>query len=235
MSLSFVSTALRRAQALRQASLVLLAGILLAWTAHGHAAMYKWVDDKGVVHYTDKMPPEAVNRGNVELRQGVPVRKVDPAMTPEQRRAFEQDEERRRQAAKQQEEAARRDRALLASYTSEGEIDLARHRAVTTVEAAIQSSQSYSEQLTRRKAELAEKMAGFKGKQMPPVWERELENLTEELARQGELVVAKKKEIAIINTRYDAEKARYHEIASAKPAVERSSGAVTATPTALNK
>ena len=26
------------------------------------AATYKWVDEKGVVHYTDKIPPEAVNK-----------------------------------------------------------------------------------------------------------------------------------------------------------------------------
>ena len=35
-------------------------------------ATYKWVDDQGVVHYTDKMPPEAINKGSIELnKQGV--------------------------------------------------------------------------------------------------------------------------------------------------------------------
>src|SRR5258708_36796846 len=52
-----------------------------------HAATYKWVDEKGVVHYTDKMPPEEINKGRVELnKQGVPVKATEAAPTPEQRR-----------------------------------------------------------------------------------------------------------------------------------------------------
>jgi hypothetical protein len=69
-------------------------GLLLALTLavvasrDAHSATYKWVDDKGIVHYADKMPTDAVNRGHVELdRQGIAVRKMDPALTPEQVRA----------------------------------------------------------------------------------------------------------------------------------------------------
>jgi len=47
----------------------MLAGLVLATMALSapgvHAATYKWVDDQGVVHYTDKMPPEAINKGSV--------------------------------------------------------------------------------------------------------------------------------------------------------------------------
>ena len=69
--------------------------VLLLPRRAGDAATYKWVDEKGVVHYTDKIPPEAVNKGNVELdKQGVPVKRNDPALTPEQRRAREVEEER---------------------------------------------------------------------------------------------------------------------------------------------
>ena len=65
------------------------------------ATTYKWVDDQGVVHYTDKLPPEAVNKGSVELnKQGVPIKKIEPALTPEQRRARDAEEERARQVAK---------------------------------------------------------------------------------------------------------------------------------------
>jgi len=28
------------------------------------AATYKWVDEKGVVHYTDKLPPDQVDKAN---------------------------------------------------------------------------------------------------------------------------------------------------------------------------
>jgi hypothetical protein len=97
------------------------------------AATYKWVDEKGVVHYTDKLPPDAVDKASTELsKQGVPVNKTDKALTPEQRRAKEQEAEKAKENARLQEEIARRDRALVASYTSEAEIDLARNRSLQT-------------------------------------------------------------------------------------------------------
>ena len=49
------------------------------------AATYKWVDEKGVTHYTDKMPTEAAGKGSTVLdKQARPVKKIDPALTPEQ-------------------------------------------------------------------------------------------------------------------------------------------------------
>ena len=73
---------------------VLLAGLLLflalayAAARDAHGATYKWVDEKGIIHYSDKMPPDAVNRAHVELdRQGRQFKKVDPALTADEVRA----------------------------------------------------------------------------------------------------------------------------------------------------
>ena len=196
-------------------ALALGMAVLLPCTAPASAAMYKWVDDKGVVHYTDKVPPDQVDRSTVELnRQGVPVKRTDAAPTLEQRRARALEEERRRQASRQQEEVSRRDRALLASYTSEGEIDLARNRALGTIDAALQSATAYSDRLKQRKVELEAKRTQYK-QSIPPVLEREYENITDELARQGELIVQKRKEMASVAARYDADKLRYRELSAA--------------------
>src|SRR6266545_8127134 len=88
------------------AGAVLAAVTLLCVPRLSLAATYKWVDEKGVIHYTDKLPPEEVNKANVELnKQGIPVKKTEPAPTPEQRRAKAFEEEQQKQLAKQQEEA----------------------------------------------------------------------------------------------------------------------------------
>ena len=48
--------------------------------ANAHAALYKWTDGRGVVHYSDQLPPDAVNRASTELnRQGLTVRKTEQA------------------------------------------------------------------------------------------------------------------------------------------------------------
>lgn len=194
------------------------AATLLALAGHARAALYKWVDEHGEVHYSDKVPPEAVNKGNVELnKQAVPIKKTDPALTPEQLKAKAAEDERQRVLAKQQEEVARRDRALLASYTSENEIDLARTRALQTIDNVMQSAQAYSAQLAKRKEALVAKKAAA-GDKASANLDHELEMLNGEIERQADLVAQKKREAATVTAKYDADKARWRELVAARAA-----------------
>src|SRR4030095_1236701 len=193
-------------------ALLVLAALILISPAV-HATTYKWVDDKGVVHYTDKLPPEAINKGSVELnKQGVPIKKNDPALTPEQRRALEAEEERARQAARIRDDIARKDRALLQTYTTESEIDLAKSRALTTIDGQMQSSQAYSITLNKKKQELTARLAALGDKQAPATLSNELANVHDELANEADLIAAKQKEIATVTARYDADKQRWREL-----------------------
>ena len=177
---------------------LLAAAAALSVAGTAGAATYKWVDEKGVVHYTDKMPPEAVDKANVELnKQGIPIKRTDKALTPEQRRANEQEAERAKEAARAQEDVARRDRALVSSYTSEAEIDLARNRSLQTINNVILSSQAFSEQLTKRKVDVEAKKVELQGKPVVAVLDRELESIDAELSRQTELIAQKKREAAV--------------------------------------
>ncbi len=46
---------------------------------------YRWVDDQGVVHYGDEIPPQYANRERTVLNgQGVPVRRLDAQKSPDQ-------------------------------------------------------------------------------------------------------------------------------------------------------
>ena len=209
-----------RADALWLASAsAVLVMLALMLAAPAHATTYKWVDEKGVVHYTDKIPPEALNKGNVELnKQGLPIKKTDPALTPEQHKARAVEEARAQQIAKDRELVERRDRALLATYTTEGEIDLARNRAVSTIDAQVQSATAYSATLNKRKVDLDGKKAALGDKPIPPVLEREAANISDELAKQADLIAAKQKEIIIVTARYDADKKRWKELRAATEA-----------------
>jgi len=200
------------------ASLVtLIAAAMLSVAGPARAAMYKWVDDKGVVHYTDTLPPEAVDKASVELnKQGVTVKKTDKALTPEQRRAIEQDAQRQRQLARQHEEVERRDRALLSSYTTEAEIDLARNRSLQTINNVVQSTLAYSDQLSKRKVEVEAKKEELKDKPAVAVLDRELESIEAELARQSDLIAQKKRETDLVIAKYDADKQRWRELVAAK-------------------
>lgn len=210
--------AARRLGFIATATVLTAAVAMLAGGGTARAAMYKWVDEKGVVHYTDTLPPEAVDKARVELnKQGVQVKKTDKALTPEQRRAIEQDAQQQKAVARQQEEVARRDRALMSSYTTEAEIDLARNRSLQTINNVVQSTLAYSEQLSKRKTEVEAKREEMKGKPVVAVLDRELESIDAELARQADLIAQKKRETEMVVAKYDADKQRWRELVTSKP------------------
>ena len=179
------------------------------------AGTYKWIDDQGVVHYSDRVPPE--NKGSVVLdKQGRPVKKIDPPPTPEQRKAKEAEEERQRALAKVQQEQARKDLALSQSYTNEDEIDLARNRAMATIDAQLKSAEAFSAELSKRKQELEKNRAAYGNKPVPVALERELVTIDEELARQGQLIVQKKEDLSTVAAKYDLDKQRWRDYRARK-------------------
>jgi hypothetical protein len=196
-----------------EACMFALLGVCLAVGAQGAVAagMYKWTDDKGVVHYSDQMPPEAVNKGTLVMdKQGRPVKKIEAAPTPEQQKAKELEDERQKAVARQRDEQTRKDMALLQSYTSEDEIEFARSRAISAVTIQIKSAETYTADLIRRQQELEKQKVG--GKPLSAALENELAGLNDELGRQGRLLALKKDELATISARYDVDKRRWQEI-----------------------
>ncbi len=186
------------------------AGLVAAGSAQASNTMYKWTDDKGEVHYTDKMPADMVNRGNVEIsKQGLEVKKTGPQPTAEQRKAMEAEAQHQREQAKEKEDLARRDRAVLDSYTTEADIDLARNRALKTIDSALQSAQSYTAQLVKRKEALQTKPLDPKEKNAQANRERDLSRLDTDIAAQNAIIAQKQREIVATNAKYDLDKAKW--------------------------
>ena len=193
----------------------LAAALALCGAGSAAAATYKWVDDQGVVHYSDKVPPEAVSNGATVLdKQGRPTKKIEPAPTPEQVKAKAAAEEQQRALAKSLEDQARKDRALMQSYTTEEEIDVARNRALSTIDTQVKAAQAYSADLTRQQQNLKKKKASYGDKPVPIEVERELNTVDVELSRQTALIKQKTDEIAAVNAKYDTDKKRWEEIKS---------------------
>jgi Skp family chaperone for outer membrane proteins len=67
-------------------------------------------------------------------------------------------------------------------------------------------------QLTKRKQELDVRRAANGDKPVPPVLERELANIDEELAKQSELLAGKRRDADAVNARYDADKQRWQAL-----------------------
>jgi hypothetical protein len=200
---------------------LVLATLLVALAPCAAAATYKWVDEKGVVHYTDKIPPEAVEKRQRAARQERRAGQAHRRGT--QRRAEARQGPKRRRARSSWQGTASSSTGVTArscpTYTMESEIDLARRRALATIDQQIQSSVAYTVQLNKRKEDLEAKKTALKpANRPPPVLENEIATISTELARQSDLVAAKQKEVVLVNVRYDADLKRWRELRAATEA-----------------
>jgi len=106
-----------------------VAGAMFAPLASG--AMYKWVDEKGVTHYGDRVPPQYANPNNAQIgRTGVTTKSERSPGAEAKAPAAERNEA----EAKRELEQRRQDNALLATYANEKEIDQARERELKRVQ-----------------------------------------------------------------------------------------------------
>ncbi|MDP2324813.1 MAG: DUF4124 domain-containing protein, partial [Gammaproteobacteria bacterium] len=108
------------------------------------ANVYRWVDDEGVVHYGDQVPPEyaPIDR-QVLNQQGVTLRTEQGLLTEEELAA-----ERKAKAEKDAAlAAARRDEVLLSTYLSVEEIEGLRDRRIELIEGQISVTANYLQSL----------------------------------------------------------------------------------------
>lgn len=128
----------------------LLAGLLACAPILVSATLFKWVDEQGRVHYSDKPPMQAPQQGVSELdRQGRVKREAESAV---QKRVREADEATRRAAEAQAREAARRDRALLESYRGPADVERERDRRLAENHVVLQGLLAQREALAAKSA-----------------------------------------------------------------------------------
>lgn len=144
-------------QSMKKLFFILISSALLnAQVAYADAKIVKWVDNKGVTHYGDRPPSYAESKTNVEMnKQGMVTKKnvvVSPKDTALDAQKLAQD---------------RKDKILLASYTSANEIDLARDRSLEMDKAALTSLAAQKESLNGRIARNKQTAEGFKVRKKP--------------------------------------------------------------------
>ena len=115
---------------------LLLIGLLTFAVSAGAAGragtVYRWVDDEGIVHYDDRVPPEyAEHDKDILTDEGVKVGSIRGRKTPEEIEA----ERVAKQVALQRELQLRADKALLSTYLTVDEIRMHRDRRVELFQA----------------------------------------------------------------------------------------------------
>jgi hypothetical protein len=179
--------------------------------------MYKCVDAKGKVYYTQLPPRECLGRDTQELnKSGVVVKRTERAPTTSETKETEADRKRKAEAAEKEREERRKNTALLNTYASEKDIEDARKRALDEAQAAIESTEKTIAGAQKRKLELESEKEFYTKKPMPGKLKQEIANNEIDIKNQTALLEAKKSEIAKINAKYDEDKRRYVELTAAK-------------------
>jgi len=209
---------------MRSRTLMLLCSTLLAVApAAAQERMYKCVDARGKVYYTQVPPPECLGRDTQELnKSGTLIRKNPAAMTPAQEQAREAERRKKLEDEERSREERRKNLALLNTYSSEKDIEEARARSLAETQGAIADTERRIEGAQKRHKELETEKEFYVKKPMPFKLKQEIANNEIEIKNQIVLLDAKKKEISTINAKYDEDKRRYIELTGAKaPAPKR--------------
>ncbi len=194
--------------------------LLPAWSVS--AATFKWVDEKGTTHYGDAIPPAYVNQGATELsKKGLVIKKTAPALTPEQRQSRQEEIDLRNEQVHKAREQRRRDNALLNTYTSLSEIDLARDRNLQQLELLHVGAQTRSKLVMARLKEFRVQAAKFKAdnKPVPGYLKADMERTQLELERLETSMGKSQQDIEAIKAKFAADRLRYQELTqiAAKP------------------
>jgi hypothetical protein len=219
------------------AALVLAPLTAQAQPAGGSDSTYRCVGADGKKYYGSIVPPQCAGRV-IELmsNQGIVIRRIDPEGDEKMRLAKEIAAAKKREDDAIAKEASRRNRALLATYTSEKDIDDARGRALADNETALKEIEQRIGEIKKRQAAFDKEMefykdgaakpsadkkakpaAPVKEAKVPPKLLQDVKNAEVELSAQENLHALKKKEVESINAKYDEDKRRFAEL-TATPA-----------------
>ena len=189
-----------------------------AWTAAAGAAAsktvtYRWVDDQGIVHYGDHVPPQYAQKEHTELNsQGVELKRLDAEKTPEQQAADARKEEvilRQKQ----------HDSFLLTTYTSVADIEALRDERLQQLKAQRAAAEAYVETLRSRLAALQSRAMLFTPYNPKPGSRRMPDDLTEDLVRtlnemrsQNAALVTQGEEETSLRSQFQADIDRYRQL-----------------------
>ncbi len=190
----------------------LLACALSGVSFSAKALIYSCQDKSGRTLVSDLPIQECANKPLRVLNNTGVSRVIAAPLTPEQRQQLELEKAQKIQAENAEREKSRRDKALLASYSSLAQIEAARQRALLDANELITSSNERLAALEKeRKANEMEALQ-YKDKPMPVSVQAKYEATESAIQLELKSMASSKAELNRINQRYDTEKQRFMQL-----------------------
>jgi chromosome segregation ATPase len=202
--------------------LLLSAAVLLILSAGAYAGsktkLYKWVDKNGVTQYGSSIPPEyASQQSEVLNAQGQVIKTQAAQKTPEQLAAESQAQQQVKQQSQAQADAAKRDKVLLDTYTSVGDIERDRDSKlsafdaqITVLNGSITSAQNTLAEFQGRASELTQK-----DKPVPPDLQKHIDAARQQLILNQQQLLTQQQERQQLSDKFVADIVRFKQLTAA--------------------
>lgn len=190
-----------------------------AWAqSEGKGVAYRWVDEHGVVHYGDTIPPKyARNSREIINSQGVAIGHVDAEKTAGQLAAEARAHD--RQIAQRQ-----HDYFLLSTYTSVKDIESLRDERLSQIEAQQVAARQYVQSLQSRLDSLQSHARQFKpyssqpnAPRMPDDLAQELVHTLSEVRLQDQAIQARSQQEDQVRAQFQSDIERFEQIKATPP------------------
>jgi hypothetical protein len=175
--------------------------------------VYKWVDEQGMTHYGDRIPPEyASQEQHVMNAQGIEISHLEAQKSAEQLAADEQ-------KALEAQQSQNRDRNLLSTYASVQEIERLRDQRVTLVSDQIKVTSQFLELLNGKLKKLTTNSVYYKpysnDPKAPPMPDQVAEDLVRvgnDIRTQEENLRQKRNEETTMRKQFESDIDRFKEL-----------------------
>jgi hypothetical protein len=184
----------------------------------GGGLAYRWVDEHGVVHYGDSIPPKYARDSREILNsEGVEIGHVDGAKSAAQL-AAEELARRKLQAQKQH------DYFLLGTYTSVQDIESLRDERISQLEAQQTAARQYVQSLQARLTSLQSSAMKYKpyssspsAPRMPDDLAQELVQTLSEVRMQDQAMQARSQQEAQVKAQFQSDIDRFEQLKASPP------------------
>ncbi len=177
--------------------------------------LYKWVDDAGNVHYSDKLPPTEAHRARSQLDEhGITVNRVDAAKTEEE---LQQEAEQERLRLEQQrllEKQQTQDRVLLRTFRSEDDILMTRNGQIQAVDTSIRVTESNIRRLKATLDDMQQRAARreLSGKPITPKMREDIDKKRVALTEAYQSIIAREHDKNRIRQSFAQDLQRFREL-----------------------
>jgi len=183
---------------------------------------YRWLDEDGVMHYGDRVPPEHSDKELSILNdQGVTVARVTGKLSEEELAEQERQRAAREAQAKSREESLLRDRVLLSTYLSVDDIEALRDRRIELVDGQMRVIQIYLDNLREKLIKLENEAKRYspysdnpKARPIDEKLARELSDTLDSIMLYEQNMSKSQSEQQELIAKFDADITRFQELRS---------------------